>query len=163
MNRPRRLLLLSLALTAVVAACASAGSSASPPAAGSTPLAAGSTPLAPSPGGTASETQRSEGGQVTVEATWTGPKAGAVFDIKLDTHSVDLDALDLSNTVLRNDRGQTLTSEPWTAPRGGHHREGTLTFAGDPTSFFAGARSIEIVFTKIGDVPERTLRWEIGL
>ncbi len=110
----------------------------------------------------ATATQRSEGGQVTVEATWTGPKAGATFDVRLDTHSVDLDAVDLANTVLRNDRGETLAAEPWTAPKAGHHREGTLAFAGDTTSFFAGATSIELVFNGIGDVPERMLRWEIG-
>lgn len=154
MNRPGGLLLLGLALTALAAACGGPGSSASPPAGPISPVS--------SAGGAATETRRSEGGQVTVEATWTGPKGVAAFDVKLDTHSIDLDSLDLSKTVLRNDRGQTLAAEPWAAPEGGHHREGTLTFSGDAASFFAGARSIELVFTGIGDVPERTLRWEIG-
>ncbi len=154
MNPPRSLLLISLALAAVLAGCGSAASSSSP--------SAGSFALATSAGGAATETQRSEGGQVTVEATWKGPAAGAVFDIKLDTHSVDLDSLDLANAVLRNDRGESLKAQPWTAPKGGHHREGTLTFGGDAAAFFQGAKSIELVFTGIGDVPERTLRWQIG-
>lgn len=121
------------------------------------PVSSGSA-SSPSVGGT----QTSDGGQVTVVATWNGPTAGATFDIKLDTHSVDLDALDLSNAVLRNDRGETLAARPWTAAEGGHHREGTLTFDGDASSFFAGAKWIELVIAGIGDIPERTLRWEIG-
>lgn len=154
MNRPRSLLLLGVALTAALAACGGAASSASPPVV--------STPQASSAGGATTETQRSEGGQVTVEATWKGPAAGAIFDIKLDTHSVDLDSLDLANAVLRNNRGESLKAQPWTAPKGGHHREGTLTFGGDAAAFFQGAKLIELVFTGIGDVPERTLRWQIG-
>ena len=95
-------------------------------------------------------------------ATWPGPGAGAAFDITLDTHSVDLDALDLADAVLRNDRGETLTAIPWDAPNGGHHREGSLAFEGDVARFLGGADWIELVLTGIGDLPERTLRWEVG-
>jgi hypothetical protein len=104
----------------------------------------------------------SEGGMVTVAASWLGSGAGATFDVKLDTHSVDLDALDLSDAVLRNDRGDTLAAQPWTAPKGGHHREGVLAFGGDAASFFAGAKWIELGLAGVGDIPERTFRWEIG-
>lgn len=135
-------------LTLLVMACA--GTSGAPAPSGSS--------TSPSAGGT----QTSEGGQVTVETAWSGPAAGATFDIKLDTHSVDLDALDLSNAVLRNDREETLAARPWAAPKGGHHREGTLTFDGDASSFFAGAKWIELTLAGVGDIPERTLRWEIG-
>ncbi|MFP5343977.1 MAG: hypothetical protein ACLGIJ_13820 [Candidatus Limnocylindria bacterium] len=107
-------------------------------------------------------TRTSEGGRVTVVATWPGPDAGADFDITLDTHSVDLDALDLAEAILRNDRGETLKARPWAAPNGGHHREGALTFDGDAPPFLDGARWIELVLTGIGDLPERTLRWELG-
>lgn len=107
-------------------------------------------------------TQTSDGGQVTVVVAWAGPSAGAVFDVKLDTHSVDLDALDLADSTLRNDRGETMTPQPWAAPKGGHHREGTLTFDGDSTAFLAGATWVELVITGVGDLPERTLRWEVG-
>jgi hypothetical protein len=93
---------------------------------------------------------------------WAGPADGAVFDVKLDTHSVDLDALDLADAVLRNDRRETLSARPWASPKGGHHREGALTFEGDAAAFFAGATWIELVISGVGDIPERTLRWEIG-
>ncbi|MBI3746310.1 MAG: hypothetical protein HY264_07265 [Chloroflexi bacterium] len=88
--------------------------------------------------------------------------AGATFDVKLDTHSVDLDRLDLSNAVLRNDRGETLVARPWTAAKGGHHREGALSFDGDAASFLAGAKWIELALIGVGDAPERTFRWAIG-
>ena len=93
---------------------------------------------------------------------WSGPAGGAVFDVTLDTHSVDLDALDLADASLRNDRDETLKARPWAAPKGGHHREGALTFDGDPSALFAGARWVEVVLTGVGDLPERTLRWELG-
>lgn len=92
-------------------------------------------------------------------ADWSGPAAGTVFHVKLDTHAVDLDALDLANAVLRNDRGEMLTARPWVAPKGGHHREGALTFEGAAAPFLAGATWIELVVPGVGDIPERTLRW----
>ena len=107
-------------------------------------------------------TRTSEGGQVTVVVDWAGPDEGVVFDVSLDTHSVDLDALDLANAVLRNDRGETLPAGPWAAPKGGHHREGALSFNGDALRFFAGANWMELTLTGVGDLPERTLRWEFG-
>lgn len=125
---------------------------------GAPTLSPAGTEISPAAGGT----QTSEGGQVTVVATWNGAAAGAVFDIKLDTHSMNLDALDLSNAVLRNDRGQTLTALPWTATKGGHHREGTLRFGGDAATLLAGAKWIELILAGVGDIAERTLRWEIG-
>ena len=126
------------------------------------PSVGGSSPVGTGSNQTSGSIQTSEGGQVTAMVRWAGPSAGAVFDVKLDTHSIDLDALDLANAVLRNDRGDTMTARQWAAAMGGHHREGTLTFDGDSTAFFAGAKWIELVMTGVGDLPERTLRWEIG-
>lgn len=105
--------------------------------------------------------QRNEGGEVTVEVNWDGPAAGAVFNVTLDTHSVDLDALDLLDAVLANDRGETLAASPWEAPKGGHHREGRLAFGGNAVSFLADARWIELTIDGVGTVPHRVLRWEV--
>lgn len=107
-------------------------------------------------------TQTSEGGGVTVVATWGGPAAGLRFDLKLDTHSVDLDVLDLSDAVLRNDRGDVLRASRWLAPPGGHHRQGPLVFEGDAGAFLDGAGWIELDLPGIGDTAERVLRWTIG-
>lgn len=145
-----------LATIVLLGAC----SASIPPASVPTPSAStGSGPPASAPGGS---TQTSDGGQVTVVVDWAGPAAGAVFDVTLDTHSVDLDTLDLSDAILRNDRGEALSAEPWPAPKGGHHREGALTFRGDTASLFTGARWVEIVLSGVGDLAERTLRWEVG-
>jgi len=73
-----------------------------------------------------------------------------------------LDALDLTDAILRNDRGESLTARPWAAPKGGHHREGALAFDGDAEAFLAGANWLELVLLGVGDLPERTLRWEVG-
>jgi hypothetical protein len=151
MNRHARTVLVGLVMAAILAAC---GSSTSP---SGSPQAAG-----PSKPPAASATQRSEGGQVTVVATWTGPSAGAAIDVALDTHSVDLDALDLTDATLRNDRGEMLTARPWAAPKGGHHREGALTFDGNAPKFFAGAKWMELLLVGVGELPERTLRWAIS-
>lgn len=158
MNRARDTLIVGIVMSALLAACTASGSAVGPASASPD----GSAPAGGAGSSVAGATQVSEGGQVTVEATWDGPAAGATFEVKLDTHSVDLDALDLSNAVLRNDRGETLTAEPWTAAKGGHHREGSLTFGGNAQAFLAGARSIELVLSGIGDLPERILRWDVG-
>jgi hypothetical protein len=145
----RTLAAVILPVTLLISACSTTGSSASAPVS--------------SPGESASaSTRTSEGGQVTVVVDWAGPDAGAVLDVALDTHSVDLDPLDLSDAVLRNDRSETLSARPWAAPKGGHHREGALAFEGDAAPFLDGARWIELVLQGVGDIPERTLRWEIG-
>ena len=150
MNRHTRTVLIGLFVAASLAACSSVASSSGIPAVSGSSEPAGSA------------TQTSEGGQVTVVATWPGPAAGASFDVALDTHSVDLDALDLADATLRNDRGETLTARPWAAPKGGHHREGALTFDGNAPEFFAGAKWMELALVGVGDLPERTLRWEVG-
>ena len=149
MNVHRAFSGLFVAITLVVTACSSPT-----PAATASPLSSANQP--------GQITQTSDGGQVTVVADWAGLAAGAVFDVTLDTHSIDLDALDLANAKLRNDRGETMTALPWAAPKGGHHREGSLTFEGESSAFFAGATWIELVIAGVGDLPERTLRWEIG-
>ncbi len=157
----RRLLPVFLPMALLLAAC----SQSAVPASSISPRPSSPAPGDPAAAGDAAAggmTQTSEGGQVTVVATWAGPSAGATFDLKLDTHSVDLDALDLSTATLRNDRGDTLTARPWLAPKGGHHREGSLSFNGDSAGFFAGAKWIELVLPGIGDTPERVLRWTIG-
>ena len=107
-------------------------------------------------------TQRQEGGQVTVAATWNGPGAGPVFTVALDTHSVDLDSIDLSRlAVLRTPAGDVAATE-WSAPKGGHHRSGELRFPsarpdGRPT---LTSGPVELVVRDVAGVPERSFRWQ---
>lgn len=109
-------------------------------------------------------TQKSEAGQVTVAVTWQGTSAGPTFRVALDTHAVELDGYDLRElATLRIDGGRELQPSVWDAPKGGHHREGNLTF---PATFSDGGaaigpstRSIELVIRDVAGVPERAFRW----
>jgi hypothetical protein len=157
---------LLIGLMVVLTACTSVPSAGSVPPAATPPATATPSPQETPASETAEPqasdmTRTSSGGEVTVVATWAGPASGASFKITVDTHSVDLDGLDLADARLHNDKGQTLTAQPWTAPTGGHHRSGTLTFEGDAQSVLAGASWIELVLTGIGSISERTLRWEL--
>lgn len=111
-------------------------------------------------------TQVNAGGDVTIRVTWQGPDAGMAFGVVLDTHTVDLDAYDLSNmVVLRTDEGRETAPLRWEAPKGGHHREGNLVFSDkalDGRPFIsAGTRSVELVIYKLADVPTRSFTWEL--
>jgi predicted small secreted protein len=108
-------------------------------------------------------TQRSEGGQVTVAVTWGGREAGPVFRVVMDTHAVDLDGYDLRQLTVLRAGGREVRPSGWDAPKGGHHREGTLTFPatladGSPT-IGPAAGAVEIVIRDVAGVPERTFRW----
>ena len=127
-------------------------------------------PAAPAPAATApsgeARTQTSDGGQVTVKVTWTGPAAGPVFDVVLDTHAVDVDVYDLAKlAVLRTGDGREVAPSRWDAPRGGHHRQGALAFpsAGPDGQALLGPTtgSIELVVRDVAGVPERAFRWAL--
>lgn len=132
----------------------------------------GAAPTSASNGAPGSLTQTSEGGQVTVKATWQGTAQGqgGVFQLTLDTHSVNLDSYDLTQIAilrLSQSQGQSQEVKPvkWEAPQGGHHRTGLLTFPtvlpdGQPL-VGPGTKSLELVLRGIGELPERVLRWTL--
>ena len=142
---------IGLAVAALVAAAALAACSGRPAA-----------PTAAAAGG--ARTLVVDGGQVTVRATWLGPQAGPVFEVVLDTHAVDLDGIDLvALATLRADGASPVAPSSWDAPKGGHHRAGTLVFPattpdGKP-AIAADARSLELTVRDVAGVPERTFRW----
>lgn len=154
---PRRCMLavvgLALILGIVISAC-----SASPPAAATRGPTSTATP--------STSTQTSDEGQVTVKVTWTDPSAGLAFAVVMDTHAVDLDGYDLKQlAVLRTDQGREVQPNDWDAPKGGHHRSGTLTF---PTNGPDGksligphTRTITLVIRDVAGVPERVFRWAL--
>lgn len=109
------------------------------------------------------ETQRVEGGNVTVAASWQGLASGPVFDVVLDTHSVDLDAIDLRQLAVLRVDGVEVQPASWDAPKGGHHREGTLAFPDTSTDgralIGADTISVELVIRDVAGVAERTYQW----
>ena len=92
-NRQPVTFIVILAALAVFASACSDVSSATPAA---TPISA--------------VAQVSEAGQVTVAISWAGPAAGARFGVALDTHSVDLDSIDLTRQAVL--RAQVMLRRP---------------------------------------------------
>ncbi|MHB1414772.1 MAG: hypothetical protein ACYC1C_05915 [Chloroflexota bacterium] len=127
----------------------------------STPTAAGAGQSVPTAG---AATQSNSSGQVTVEATWQDPAAGPVFDLAMNTHSVNLDGLDLTQlAVLRTDQGREVQAQAWDAPKGGHHRRGKLVFAanlpdGSPL-IGPETREVDLIIRDVAGVPERVFKW----
>jgi hypothetical protein len=110
--------------------------------------------------------QSSDAGNVTIDVTWKGRAAGPVFTVAMNTHSVDLDGYDLRTlAVLRTDRGTEAQPASWDAPKGGHHREGTLTFPaaaadGKPV-LGSDTHALTLAIRGIAGVLERTFRWTL--
>ena len=147
-------LLLAVAVLLVLGACTSTSA-----ATGATTAAPPDTTVAPA---SSAATQVRDGGQVSVAVTWKGPEAGAVFQVALDTHSVDLDSVDLARLATLKTPAGELSPSGWDAPKGGHHRAGTLSFAattadGRPT---IGAGPIELQIRDVAGVSERTFQWQ---
>ena len=92
-------------------------------------------PSAPQASGGLGE-QRHEAGAVTVVASWLADLTPTTR-VVLDTHSVDLDAFDLSQLArVRLNGGAWVAPTKWDAPNGGHHRAGMLSFGSlDPQLF----------------------------
>lgn len=146
---PFRLAAASVAIALLAAACGSTGGASS---------STGSVTPVDAVGSSLGE-QRSEAAAVTVVASWLSTSTPAVR-VEMDTHSVDLDGFDLGTLArVRLDDGAWVAPTAWDAPKGGHHREGTLAFA---TLGRASLEAASIVELEIRDVvvPSRVLRWE---
>ena len=103
--------------------------------------------------------QRHEAGAVTVIASWLADPMPTAR-VTLDTHSVDLDGFDLVQLArVRLDGGAWIPATTWDAPKGGHHRSGTVRFGSLDPQAFASARAIELEVRDVA-VPSHLLRWE---
>lgn len=104
----------------------------------------------------------SDAGSVTVDLAWRGRETGLVFTVSMNTHSLDLDGFDLMKlAVLRTDQGIEVAPASWDAPKGGHHREGTLAFPAtvDGRPILDGAaRGITVILRDVAS-PERSFQW----
>jgi hypothetical protein len=101
-------------------------------------------------------TQTSVAAQVTVKVT---PGRFTVsewpFAVVFDTHSQQLDDDLMKSAVLLVD-GIELHPAQWTAPAGGHHREGTLVFSAPSRA----AGGVELRITRLNEPAARTFRWD---
>jgi hypothetical protein len=84
------------------------------------------------------------------------------FDVTLDTHSVELDMDLVPLALLTTDTGLTIPAKTWTAPSGGHHVSGTLSFPAtvNGTAVLNGVNKLTLTLQNV-DVPERRFEWEL--
>ncbi|MDP2917150.1 MAG: hypothetical protein Q8O16_04385 [Dehalococcoidia bacterium] len=108
--------------------------------------------------------QSSEGGSVTIDVKWLGLRDNAlIFDVSMDTHSVNLDVYDFKKqALLRDSEGKEYRATVWESPPGGHHREGTLGFEFNGTLAQGTAKTFELVIRGVAGVPERILSWRLN-
>lgn len=153
-------LTISIIVVAVIAAGCSSGFTPQGEAEANPPFpSSGSSSHRPTNGLVQSHT----GGSVTIDIEWIEEGDGLlIFDVAMNTHSVDLDQYDLGElAVLRDDTGNEYHPVSWDAAPGGHHRSGTLTFP-VPDSLSQGeTKYVEIMIRDIADIEARVLKWEL--
>ena len=86
------------------------------------------------------------------------PGKQAKFNIKMNTHSVELNQDMAAVSILKDDKGHEYRPIRWDgSPPGGHHRSGVLEFPG----IGKGAKSVTLYVKDIANVPERIFEWKI--
>lgn len=106
--------------------------------------------------------QEKTAGAVTVNATFKNPgvigtKDEVIFDIKLDTHTVNLDTFNFSEgVILRDDMGKTYKPTSVEPTGSGHHRSGVLRFINPGKVKF-----IELVVKDLAGVEETVFKWQL--
>lgn len=106
------------------------------------------------------DTLSNSGGDVTVAVRLLDFQINQplVFEVALNTHSVDLVDDMTKISILRDDAGKEYTPTAWEgAGRGGHHREGKLEFAAMTTK----PKYVKLVLKDLAQVAEREFRWEL--
>lgn len=106
-------------------------------------------------------TRSHSGGGVRVEATYLNPQdtEAARFQVRMDTHSVNLDAYDLKALcLLRDEAGKVYQATDVENRGGGHHRTVILYFPEVPAS----SRSLELIIKGVAGIEERSFRWELS-
>jgi hypothetical protein len=83
----------------------------------------------------------------------------ARFEIRLNTHSVNLN-YDLKEICsLQDSEGKIYKAVEWKgSPSGGHHRSGVLEFP----KLEGAPRSVKLIIRGIGGVSERSFEWKIA-
>jgi len=80
------------------------------------------------------------------------------FEVRMNTHSVNLGYDMVAAAVLKDDQGREYRALAWDgSPAGGHHRRGVLEFP----AMADGAKSVTLYLKNISGVPERIFEWKI--
>ena len=105
-------------------------------------------------------------GMVVVEVTPVNlgtPSDTLVFDVALNTHSVDLNFNLAKHAILITDTGKVVQATAWDGPMGGHHVSGKLTFPVnvDGESILNGATKLTLEIRDV-DAELRTFEWTLN-
>ncbi len=163
--RKKHSLLLLVSIAAFASACSSAPSatpSVPPVAGGAAASVSASSSTSSSAHLSGSATQTSDAAGVTIAVTWAGPSAGAVFEVQMDNHMIDLGSVDLTKATLTNDRGERLSSPASQGGSSGHHRDDKLTFGPSSTAFLESASWVQLELPAVGDNSPRDFKWNLS-
>lgn len=106
-------------------------------------------------------TQELSEGNVTINVTprVLMPNEKPVFEVKFDTHSVNLDFDVATITTLEDNNGSMLGIPTWDGdPSGSHHRSGSLSFSQPLTP---AIQQVTVTFHDIAGIPKRPFTWEV--
>ena len=104
------------------------------------------------------KTSRENGVRVQVTPQVLSHNKPIQFQIRLNTHSVELSQDMLVVAELRDSQGRTYKPVQWEgSPPGGHHRSGTLTFS----ALQPPVENVTLVLHDVGGVAQRTFSWTI--
>ena len=82
----------------------------------------------------------------------------ARFQVRMNTHSVNLGEDMVAVSMLRDDQGREYHPLRWNgSPPGGHHRNGVLEFP----NLEGNIKSFTLFIRNIAGVPERTFEWKM--
>ncbi|HEY1011495.1 MAG TPA: hypothetical protein VGE07_02245 [Herpetosiphonaceae bacterium] len=118
--------------------------------------------VAASPAGdTGLPPQTREQGGITLAFAWIEAAPAPILQVTMDTHSVDLDGIDLGQLAeLRHGDREVVRPTSWSAPAGGHHRSGTLTFPPLTEEPAPGApHTYDLRIRALGPVPDWSFTW----
>jgi hypothetical protein len=105
------------------------------------------------------ETRQDAQASVTVEVTPAGGTSGTlIFDVSMNTHSVELGYDMTKIATLTDDQGRRYPAKSWDGATGGHHRQGSLTFE---VPAGAAPKSLELNLAGIGGALRRLFKWDV--
>lgn len=119
-------------------------------------------------------TKSSEAAGVTITMNYLNPsqnipKGELAFQVKLDTHSVDLDQFKLGQiSFLQDEKGREYPAKGWQPSQGsgGHHVSGILTFSNLDSEgkevVPADAAGIKVAVKGLAGVKERLFEWNVS-
>ena len=89
------------------------------------------------------------------------PGSTIEFDVRMNTHSVDLSMNLADLATLSTDTGKSIQASRWDAPGGGHHVSGKLSFPAGVNGdrLLDGAAKLILTLKNV-DAPERVFVWE---